>query len=212
MRWRRILVASVAQASHFDYPEYCGKGEGDQAPRPERRGNGLNIEPGHRAKSLLGIAALVVIAASVLLSFNTEQGRLPDMRLPELADIESAVNTASLAGKPAVINFWASWCVACRTDHPLLLDLSRDVPVFGINHLDRRDDALRWLGYYGDPYVKSLFDAEGHVARQLGIDALPVSIVVDGDGMIHYRHLGPLDSATVETIIRPLIGDLRQQR
>ncbi len=134
------------------------------------------------------------------------------MRLPDLDDVETAVDTASLISEPAVINFWASWCVACRTDHPLLQQLSREVPVFGVNHLDQRDDALRWLNYYGDPYVTSLFDAEGLVARQLGIDALPVSIVVDGDGTIHYRHPGPLDSDTVETIIRPLIRDLRRRR
>ena len=176
------------------------------------RDTSVSIRLDYRAKSLLGVAAVAVIAVSVLLSLNPAQGRWPDMQLPDLDDVESAVDTASLISEPAVINFWASWCVACRTDHPLLQDLSREVPIFGVNHLDQRDDALRWLGYYGDPYVTSLFDAEGLLARQLGIDALPVSIVVDDDGTSHYRHPGPLDSDTVETIIRPLIGDLRQRQ
>lgn len=160
---------------------------------------------------MLGAALVVSVAASVLISFNPPQEQWPRLRLPELSNIESAVDTVDLIAEPAVVNFWASWCVACRADHPLLLELSRSVPVFGVNHLDHRDDALRWLDYYGDPYVTSLFDAEGRIASRLDIEALPVSLVMDGHGKILYRHAGPLDSNTVETIIRPLIGDLRQQ-
>jgi cytochrome c biogenesis protein CcmG/thiol:disulfide interchange protein DsbE len=166
----------------------------------------------YRAKSALGVALVVAIAASVLISFNSPQKQWPDLQLPQLTGSDPSADSASLVGEPAVINFWASWCVACRTDHPLLLELSRDVTVFGVNHLDQRDDALRWLDYFGDPYVASLFDAEGLIARRLDIEALPVSFVIDREGRIRYRHDGPLDSDTVETIIRPLIGDLRQQR
>lgn len=88
--------------------------------------------------------------------------------------------------------------------------MSVDLQVFGVNHLDDRDDALRWLDYFGDPYVSSVYDAQGRIGEVLDVEALPVSLVIDGTGVIHYRHLGPLDKKTVETIIRPLIGDLRQ--
>lgn len=162
----------------------------------------------------MAAVALVAIAGSVLLSFNAADSRWPAIELPLLDAAETTVNTDVFAAEPAVINFWASWCVGCREEHAVLAALggSGAVGLFGVNHLDDRDDALRWLGYYGDPYAGSVFDAEGRVGKRLGIDALPVTLVVDTAGAIRYRHLGPLDSATVATIILPLVEDLRQKR
>jgi cytochrome c biogenesis protein CcmG/thiol:disulfide interchange protein DsbE len=165
-----------------------------------------------RAAGPLGAVLLLAIAGSVLLSFNAVESRWPQTTMPDLADTGVDIDTVSFVSEPSLINFWASWCVACRTDHTLLAELRGDIPVYGVNHLDQREDALRWLEYYGDPYVRSLFDTEGRIGKRLGIPALPVSLVVDRDGEIHYRHSGPLDSATVETIIRPLIEDLRRKQ
>jgi cytochrome c biogenesis protein CcmG/thiol:disulfide interchange protein DsbE len=164
-------------------------------------------------KILLAVVALVAIAGNALVLFNGTNSRWPVTDLPTLGSDAAVLSTARFAEEPAVINFWASWCVACRTEHALLEKLGNTdgVPVFGVNHLDRRDDALRWLGYYGDPFDASVYDADGRIGRQLGIEALPVSLVVDVAGVIHYRHLGPLDSATVETIILPLVEELRRK-
>jgi cytochrome c biogenesis protein CcmG/thiol:disulfide interchange protein DsbE len=164
-------------------------------------------------KILFAVVALVAIAGKILISFNSANSRWPVTELPVLGSDDAVLSTARFAEDPAVINFWASWCVACRTEHSLLEKLSgtEGVPVFGVNHLDQRDDALRWLGYYGDPFDDSVYDADGRIGRQLGIKALPVSLVVDAAGVIHYRHPGPLDSATVETIILPLVEDLRRK-
>jgi cytochrome c biogenesis protein CcmG/thiol:disulfide interchange protein DsbE len=139
------------------------------------------------------VAVLIAIASSVLLSFNVADDRWPAIDLPSLDVAEASVNTGDFAAGPAVINFWASWCVGCRQEHPVLESLAASgrVALFGVNHLDERDDALRWLGYYGDPYDGSVFDA---------------------GGAIRYRHSGPLDSATVETIILPLVENLRRER
>lgn len=166
-----------------------------------------------KLKNLAAALVLAVLAASVLFSLSGAKSRWPIMVLPALAATGTAINTESFVSEPAVINFWASWCVACRAEHSLLEKLSRTngVPVFGVNHLDQRDDALRWLGYYGDPFDDSVYDADGRVGRQLGIKALPVSLVVDAAGVIHYRHLGPLDSVTIETIILPLVEELRRE-
>ncbi len=166
-----------------------------------------------KLKNLAAALALAVIAASVLFLFNGTKSRWPVMVLPSLATAEVAVSTETFASEPAVINFWASWCVACREEHALLQQMSEEdgMRVFGVNHLDKRDDALRWLRYFGDPYESSVYDAEGQIGSQLDIDALPVSLVIDAQGVIHYRHRGPLDAATVETIIRPLVDDLRRK-
>ena len=167
-----------------------------------------------KISSAMAVAALVAIASSVLLSFNVADNRWPAVELPLLDATGASVNTADFVSGPVVINFWASWCVGCREEHAVLetLGQSGSVALFGVNHLDDRDDALRWLGYYGDPYDGSVFDADGRIGSELAIDALPVSLVVDGSGAIRYRHLGPLDSATVDTIILPLVEDLRRER
>jgi len=164
-----------------------------------------------RLASLIAVAVLIAVAGNVLVSFNSTKNHWPAIMLPTLATTDTAVNTGTFASEPAVINFWASWCVACREDHPLLQELSADLQVFGVNHLDNRDDALRWLAYFGDPYVSSVYDAKGRIGEMLDVDALPVSLVIDAAGVIHYRHLGPLDAVTVEKIILPLIEELRRK-
>ena len=164
-----------------------------------------------RLTSLIAVAALIAVAGNVLVSCNSSKNHWPALVLPALATADATVNTRTFASEPAVINFWASWCVACREDHPLLEELSADLQVFGVNHLDNRDDALRWLAYFGDPYVSSVYDAKGRIGEVLDVEALPVSLVIDAAGVIHYRHLGPLDSVTVEKIILPLIEELRRK-
>lgn len=167
----------------------------------------------HRLRNLIAVVVLVAIAGNVLVSFNGTVNRWPTILLPALVTSGAAINTESFASEPAVINFWASWCVACREEHALLQRMKDDgnVSVYGVNHLDQRDDALRWLGYFGDPYEDNVYDAEGRIGSTLDIDALPVSLVIDAQGVIHYRHRGPLDAATVEKIILPLVDELRRK-
>lgn len=159
---------------------------------------------------MLAVVTLLVIAGTVLARFNAGGNEWPDVTLTELADAGHAVRSASLVSEPSVVNFWGSWCVACREEHPVLERLSEaGVALLGVNHLDTREDALRWLDYFGDPYRTSLFDAEGRIGAELDIEALPATLVVDADGVIHYRHLGVLDNETANTVIVPLMNRLR---
>jgi len=173
----------------------------------------MNVTRHEGLKTYLAVAALVVIAGSVLARFDSDTGRWPDLDVAELPAADVPVRSAPLANEPAIVNFWASWCVACREEHPLLIELrsSRAATVFGVNHRDTRENALRWLGYYGDPYERSLFDADGRLAAALGIDVLPVSLVVDAGGRIRYRHIGPLDKHTIDAVILPLLDELRRE-
>jgi len=152
------------------------------------------------------------VAGSVLARFNGGGNQWPDVTLTELADAGSTVGSASIAGEPRVINFWGSWCVACREEHPVLerLVAEQGIALLGVNHLDERADALRWLDYFGDPYETSLYDPEGRIGAELGIEALPVTLVVDAEGVIRYRHLGVLDNKTADTVIVPLLDSLRR--
>jgi cytochrome c biogenesis protein CcmG/thiol:disulfide interchange protein DsbE len=168
----------------------------------------------NRFRTILAIAALLVIAGSVLARFNGGGNEWPSIALGDLADADKTVNTVDYTGRPRVINFWGSWCVACREEHPVLQRLSaeRGIALLGINHLDTREDALRWLEFFGDPYETSLYDADGRIGAALDIEALPVTLVIDRDGLIRYRHLGVLDNKTADTVIVPLMEDLRRNQ
>ena len=164
-----------------------------------------------RFTTIVAVAALLVIAGSVLARFNAGGNEWPAVTLSELGDAGRAVSSAGFAGEPRVVNFWGSWCVACREEHPVLERLSNEgVALLGINHLDEREDALRWLDYFGDPYETSFFDAEGRIGKALEIEALPVTLVIDADGAIRYRHLGVLDNETADTVIVPLLKELQR--
>ena len=166
----------------------------------------------NRFRTILAVAALLVIAGSVLARFDGGGNEWPAITLTELADADRTVSSASFTGRARVVNFWGSWCVACREEHPVLERLSGEhgISLLGVNHLDAREDALRWLDFFGDPYETSLYDVDGRIGAALDIEALPVTLVIDGDGVIRYRHLGALDNKTADTVIVPLLDRLRR--
>ena len=135
----------------------------------------------------------------------------PPFKLPRLDVPEQALSLDDLKGKVWLLNVWASWCVACRVEHPLLVELAgtNSVPIYGLNYKDKRDDALAWLSKHGNPYVASLSDAEGLVGIDFGVYGVPETFVIDKDGRIAYRHVGPLQPQDLTTTILPLLERLR---
>ena len=94
---------------------------------------------------------------------------------------------------PALLNVWASWCVSCRYEHALLMELhTSHIPIYGINYLDERQDALEWLHLRGDPYVMNIYDAKGTLGIELGIYGVPETFLIDRNGNILVHHLGIL--------------------
>jgi len=122
---------------------------------------------------------------------------------------QRVVGDAQLPG-PALVNVWASWCAACHHEHPVLLALANDlrVPIYGMNYKDRREDAVAWLGRLGDPYIFSVFDGDGRIGLDWGVYGVPETFVIDADGVIRYKHIGPLDDDDVEQVLLPLLADL----
>ena len=135
----------------------------------------------------------------------------PDFRLPTLAAPGQFISTQDLRGKVWILNVWASWCVACRVEHPVLVDFSRTaaVPIYGLNYKDKRDDAVRWLGNFGNPYLQSLSDTEGLVGIDYGVYGVPETFVIDRAGVIRLKHTGPVTPEVLRDIIMPLVGKLR---
>ena len=135
---------------------------------------------------------------------------MPAFTLPTLAQPAQSLSPQDLRGQVWLLNVWASWCVACQAEHPVLVAFAKrhPVPLMGLNYKDRRDEALRWLGKYGDPYRASLSDTDGRVGIELGVYGVPETYVIDRDGVIRYKHIGAVTPELLETTILPLLGKL----
>lgn len=119
---------------------------------------------------------------------------VPPFRLPDLIDETQPVTEAVFQGQPALLNVWGTWCVACRVEHPFLMDLAkRGVPIIGVNYKDERSLALRWLEERGDPYRANVQDSDGTLGVDLGVFGAPETYLVDSRGVIRYKHIGVLD-------------------
>jgi cytochrome c biogenesis protein CcmG/thiol:disulfide interchange protein DsbE len=134
----------------------------------------------------------------------------PDFELPLLDDPSRTVRRADLAGQVWVLNVWASWCAPCREEHPLVVDLARRhrVAVVGLNYKDTRPAATQWLANLGNPYRIVGFDADGSVGIDFGVYGVPETFVVDRQGIVRFKHVGPLTADVVRERLDPLLKEL----
>ncbi len=135
---------------------------------------------------------------------------LPAFSLTTVADPARKVSRDDLRGRVYLLSVWASWCVACREEHPLLNELTsrKAVTIIGLNYKDRREDALRWLGALGNPYELSLSDQDGRLGIDLGVYGVPETFVIDKQGVIRYKQIGPMTPEVWEQKLAPLIKEL----
>lgn len=136
----------------------------------------------------------------------------PEFELPELGGSGPLSNAVFERHPVSLFNVWASWCTACRQEHPFLMQLSRngEVPIYGLNYKDQSEDALNWLNRHGDPYLASAFDLEGRVGIDWGVYGVPETFVVDSKGVVRYKHIGPLSPESWERKVKPVIDRLRE--
>lgn len=136
----------------------------------------------------------------------------PAFELPQLHDPNAKVSLEQLRGNVWLLNVWASWCVSCRQEHPVLMQLARskEVPIYGLNYKDERQDGISWLKQHGDPYVLSVQDFDGRVGIDYGVYGVPETFVIDQKGTIRHKVIGPVSSATVRDCLLPLVNVLRQ--
>jgi cytochrome c biogenesis protein CcmG, thiol:disulfide interchange protein DsbE len=135
---------------------------------------------------------------------------VPTFELPPLAGRNGpGFSSADLEGQVSLVNVFASWCVPCRVEHPLLMALAEDgVAIYGIDYKDPADKAAGWLAELGDPYRAIGADQDGRVAIDWGVYGVPETFVVDREGRIRHRHVGPLQPRDIEKTIRPLLAEL----
>jgi cytochrome c biogenesis protein CcmG/thiol:disulfide interchange protein DsbE len=137
----------------------------------------------------------------------------PAFTLPQLHEPSKQFSTADMKGKVWLLNVWASWCVSCREEHPLLLELSRQhvVPIYGLDYKDKRADAEAVLSDMGDPYVLSMSDVDGRIGIDYGVYGVPETYVIDKQGVIQYKQIGPVTPQNLREKILPLVAELEKK-
>ena len=134
---------------------------------------------------------------------------MPDFELPRLADGQP-LRRADLVGEPLLLNVWATWCIACRVEHPYLQRLADSgVPIWGVNYKDDSAAAREWLVDLGDPYRGSIVDADGSLGLDLGVYGAPETYFIDARGIVRYRHVGVIDERIWTTRLAPIYAALK---
>lgn len=136
---------------------------------------------------------------------------VPVFTLPPVQGRSLGLSSSDLKGGVSLVNVFASWCVACREEHPVLMRLAaqRTVAIHGLNYKDKPDDAERWLDAMGDPYTRTGADLDGRVAIDWGVYGVPETFVVDARGRIAFKQVGPITPEILERTILPLVATLR---
>ncbi len=137
---------------------------------------------------------------------------VPEFTLPALPGRDHGLSTADLKGKVSLVNVFASWCVACRLEHPVFMQLQKDavVPIYGLNYRDRPEDAIAWLDELGDPYTLIGVDRDARVSIDWGVYGVPETFLIDRQGRIVYKQIGAVTPEILKNVILPKIKELQQ--
>ena len=132
----------------------------------------------------------------------------PEFSLPALSDAQSILSPATFKGKPWILNIWASWCRECRIEHPLFNQMAHqyDFEIVGLNYKDQLDDAKQWLQQFGDPFSTTIFDQQGTAGLDWGVYGVPETFLIDPNGIIRYKHVGPINPQIVQEVIVPFFA------
>jgi cytochrome c biogenesis protein CcmG/thiol:disulfide interchange protein DsbE len=138
---------------------------------------------------------------------------MPEFRLSSLKSPEKMLTAADVKGQVLILNVWATWCISCQVEHPVLKHMAEEgVPIVGVNYKDYREAALKYLELHGDPFRFTLFDEKGDLGLDLGVYGAPETYLLDKDGNIRYRFIGVLDPDKWETVLKPRYEALRDGR
>ena len=174
-----------------------------------------------KAKFLIPLILFVVLVVFLAIGLNRDPHEVPSpligkaapaFEIPQLGEVNQSFSPASMKGQVWILNVWASWCVACREEHPVLVELAKSqvAPVIGLDYKDKREDALAMLAKQGNPYVLSAFDADGRVGINYGVYGVPETYVIDQAGVIRFKHIGPITIDLLNQKIFPLISALKK--
>ena len=177
-------------------------------------------KPSYARYILLAVFLALVVLLGVGLTLNPREvpspliGKpAPAFQLPQLHEPGKTFSPADMRGRVWMLNVWASWCVSCREEHPVLMDLARSgaVPIYGLDYKDQTADAARWLQQFGNPYKLSAVDAKGQVGIDYGVYGVPETYVIDKRGVIRYKQIGPVTPGILKDKVLPLVKQLEAE-
>jgi len=170
---------------------------------------------------LIPLVIFVVLAVFLAIGLTRDPHELksvlinkpaPTFRVPQLKASDKTISNEDMRGKVWLLNVWASWCVACREEHPYLIEYAKSgvVPIYGLNYKDRREDALATLDELGDPYTASAVDLDGRVGIDFGVYGAPETYVIDQGGTIRFKYVGPMMPDVWKEKILPVVQELNR--
>ena len=138
----------------------------------------------------------------------------PELSLPTLQDPQQSFSRSDLLGKVSLVNVWATWCVSCRQEHGFLMQVAQhpEVQLVGFDYKDERSAALEWLRAYGNPYAVVVFDENGRAGINWGVYGTPETLLVDPQGIVRYKHVGPLTPQAWREHVEPLLAQIRTSK
>jgi len=172
---------------------------------------------------ILPLMAFVALLAYFAIGLQRDPSTIPSVMinksapafdLPAIKGREVGLSSDDLQGEVSLVNFFGSWCISCRIEHPLLMELAREgeIPIYGIDWKDPPGAGAAWLEQHGDPYTKIGDDADGRVAIDFGITGAPETFIIDRKARIRYKQTGPITPQIWEEDIAPVIRMLRGEK
>ena len=173
-----------------------------------------------KAKFLIPLIGFLVLAVFLAIGLNRDPREIPSplinkpaplFNLTQLANEKTTFAPEQMKGQVWVFNVWASWCGACREEHPVLMRFAKEkqAPLIGLDYKDQRPDALALLKSRGDPYQFSVFDQNGKVGIDYGVYGVPETYIIDKQGVIRFKHIGPITDDVLDKKMYPLIRELQ---
>jgi len=174
-----------------------------------------------KAKFLFPLILFIGLVVFLAIGLNRDPHEVPSplinkpapaFEISQLTEANKIFSPASMKSQVWILNVWASWCVACREEHPVLVELAKSqmAPVIGLDYKDKREDALAMLAKQGNPYVLSAFDGNGRVGIDYGVYGVPETYIIDKAGVIRFKHIGPLTMDLLNQKIYPLLSELKK--
>lgn len=170
---------------------------------------------------LVPLILFIGLVAFLLIGLNRDPREVPSplinkpapaFQLPQLHEPAKTFSADGMRGKVWVLNFWGTWCVACREEHPLLVEFSKsgELPIYGVDYKDDREAAKQWLDELGNPYALVAFDVEGRTSIDYGVYGAPESYLIDKNGVIRFKQIGPITREVWNNKMLPMARQLKQ--
>lgn len=172
-------------------------------------------------KTLIPLALFLVLVVFLAIGLTRDPREIPSPLIGKPAPMFSApllhtpdkqFSAKDMLGKVWLLNTWASWCVACRQEHPILMEFAKTktLPIVGLDYKDKDADGLKWLARYGNPYDLAITDRDGRIGIDFGVYGVPETFLIDKTGMIRYKQIGPVTEEALRDKILPLVRELQK--